>query len=324
MEPLRTTSVVIPGFSSYVIDEYGNVKSYRRKQNIPLKCGIDDTGYRRVKLIDDRGNVSSVRIHQLVARTFVPNPEDKKTVNHKDGDKLNNHFSNLEWCDQVDNVHHAYDFELRKNNVTFNVKVHSVLTGDTLHFRFLSDVCKEFDITQNKLMALARNFPHLILKRGDDGFIFEASIVEKGETFKPSYEVRIFDAVTKEETIVNSLRKASIKTGLGESTVRGLMASGKMSKGFMFKKGGDRSDFPFICPKEAARARKEFKAGRDASPKKVTVTILDSGEKLTFPSLRQMAIHFQMRDDVPKSRLCGKTSGSFIIPNIGEAKIARA
>jgi len=53
-------------------------------------------------------------VHALVLRTFVPNIENKPTVNHKDGNKKNNKLSNLEWATYSENNQHALDNNLRK------------------------------------------------------------------------------------------------------------------------------------------------------------------------------------------------------------------
>ena len=56
-------------------------------------------------------------MHRLVAETFIPNPKKLPQVNHLDGNTLNNHVSNLEWCDAYDNLMHAIRTGLRPVNV---------------------------------------------------------------------------------------------------------------------------------------------------------------------------------------------------------------
>lgn len=105
---------------------------------------INNRGYLYVKL----GNKTCM-VHRLVAEGFCDNPESKQYVNHLDGDKLNNHFSNLEWCTIAENNHHAritglhkqlrghkvkYKSPQHKANSLANLKDKTVLTDDQVRY----------------------------------------------------------------------------------------------------------------------------------------------------------------------------------------------
>lgn len=79
----------------YQITEKGEVWSVKRK--IFLKQQTDKDGYKRVSLYRQNG-YKMFFVHRLVALAFVPNPENKPTVNHLDEDKTNNHYTNLTWA----------------------------------------------------------------------------------------------------------------------------------------------------------------------------------------------------------------------------------
>ena len=110
----------IKGFESlYDITEFGDVfamertvesgknkkciRYYERKEK-PQR--FDKYGYKRVSL-SKNGTVKTISVHRLVAITFVEG-DSKLTVNHKDGNKLNNHYSNLEFISSSENVKHAH------------------------------------------------------------------------------------------------------------------------------------------------------------------------------------------------------------------------
>ena len=71
------------------------------------KPRITRLGYHVVVISRGRKKHHSLLVHRAVALAFVPNPDGKRFVNHKDGNKSNNHFSNLEWCTHGENIRHA-------------------------------------------------------------------------------------------------------------------------------------------------------------------------------------------------------------------------
>lgn len=111
----------IPGFDDmYEVSNKGRVRSYHaadgtggRRFNprvlTPVKNHIN---YLFVGLYDN-GEQKSKRINRLVAKAFLPNPKNKRFVNHKDGNKQNNEVTNLEWCTQSENELHAYKTGLK-------------------------------------------------------------------------------------------------------------------------------------------------------------------------------------------------------------------
>jgi hypothetical protein len=76
-------------------------------------------------------------VHLLVARTFIPNPKNKPQVNHKDGNKLNNNVSNLEWVTNAENVIHS---RITGLNVTPKGANHWSYRGKSPHAKITCDL----------------------------------------------------------------------------------------------------------------------------------------------------------------------------------------
>lgn len=95
------------GFDGYTVTENGEVCGPLGR---PIRFFKTAKGYMQQSI---RGK--TVRLHRAVATAFIPNPDNLPEVNHIDGNKLNNHVSNLEWTTHKRNMEHAYSTGLARN-----------------------------------------------------------------------------------------------------------------------------------------------------------------------------------------------------------------
>lgn len=98
--------------TNYCVTDDGKVFTYyptsRKNKYYEKKYQLSNRGYLRISMnIDKKCYMKS--IHRLVAESYIPNPNNLPEVNHKDGDKLNNNVSNLEWITKSNNIKHSYD-----------------------------------------------------------------------------------------------------------------------------------------------------------------------------------------------------------------------
>lgn len=93
------------GFDNYLCNEQGQIYSLISKKI--MKTHNDKDGYQQLRMTIKKGKAVTVKAHRLIAQTFLPNPENKPHINHKDGNKMNNAVSNLEWCTAKENNKHA-------------------------------------------------------------------------------------------------------------------------------------------------------------------------------------------------------------------------
>jgi hypothetical protein len=125
--------------SSHEVSNLGNIRSYRRKHNV--KFYPDKRGYLRFKI-----GTTTVKVHRIVAQTFIPNLENKPQVNHINANKIDNRVENLEWVTNKENMAHAVLAGIYTNNVgskNWLDKKRKILCFDTKDFQ------KEFESIQS-------------------------------------------------------------------------------------------------------------------------------------------------------------------------------
>jgi hypothetical protein len=121
---------IIEDFPNYEVSTFGNIKN--TTTNKILKPSLNSSGYNRCTLINNFKKTIST-IHRVVAETFIQNPENKPTVNHKDRNRINNKLENLEWATHLEqNLHKTKSTKIRghalkvlricnKTNVTLEI-----------------------------------------------------------------------------------------------------------------------------------------------------------------------------------------------------------
>lgn len=97
----------LKNYPAYLISEDGRVLNKQYMRELKGYSSLT-TGYIYITLRKG-GQTFKHPLHRLLALQFIPNPEGKPMVNHRDGCKLNNSLYNLEWVTNQENVQHAYD-----------------------------------------------------------------------------------------------------------------------------------------------------------------------------------------------------------------------
>lgn len=162
--------------SKYMITSDGLVLSIRNAGIKFIKGQIDKDGYLRVTLRLN-GKPRYLSVHRLIAEAFIPNPDNKPQVNHKDGVKSHNYVDNLEWATVKENIVHAWSHGLAKsklcedhpNSVYSNSQIHSVckyLVENKLTMKEISNIT---DVTYTVVKQI-RN--HIIWKHISDLYDF--------------------------------------------------------------------------------------------------------------------------------------------------------
>jgi len=99
----------IPNYENYAVSKCGKI--FNLNTGRQLREDIGNNGRARITVCKNN-KPKRFQVHRLIAELFIPNPLDKETVNHKDGNPLNNHVDNLEWNTRQENQRHAVENEL--------------------------------------------------------------------------------------------------------------------------------------------------------------------------------------------------------------------
>lgn len=189
----------------YFINEDGIIKNKNGKE-MKLKKNTR-SGYLECGLYHDKKYVYPT-IHRLVAQTFIPNPNNYPVVNHKDGNKMNNSVSNLEWCTYSENSIHAWKNSLKNSDSIDKAVEQYTMNGDFIK-RYKSSAEATRETGFSHIHCAARG-----TRKSAGGFIWKfvnpnLEIKDTGRE-KPVVQYNLQDGTTK---IYKSISEAARQTG---------------------------------------------------------------------------------------------------------------
>ena len=152
----------------YQISNYGRVKRLsKQKRNYNINTKKYDTiilpdkivtpqlnqyGYYRIGLTKN-GKRKCHSVHKLVAQAFIPNPENKPQINHKDENKQNNYVENLEWCTAKYNINYG-----TRNKRTGQKQMKPILCVETgVIYESLSEASKSMELSMGNISCVCRH-----------------------------------------------------------------------------------------------------------------------------------------------------------------------
>lgn len=148
-------------YPNYLISENGEV--FRKKDMKLIKTFLNKTtGYQHINLYKNK-KCKTFQLHRLVALNFIPNYENKKCVNHKDSNRLNNHVNNLEWVTHSENNKHAYSKGYKRppslgkfgiNNYKSKTVIGLSCNGDKIIFYSLGEATRNGFFESNIIKAI--------------------------------------------------------------------------------------------------------------------------------------------------------------------------
>lgn len=143
-------------YENFSITEHGEVKNL--STNHIYKTSYDIHGYCMVYLpMGKRGKVKAIRVHKAVAETYIPNPNNLPIVHHKDENKGNPDYTNLEWVTAKKNMEYHYN-ELKKETEYYNNR--KLSKDDIVKIKTLStqmsrrEIAKMFNVSKTTIINL--------------------------------------------------------------------------------------------------------------------------------------------------------------------------
>lgn len=207
--------IIIDGKETfYSVSNYGNVRN--DSKGTLLTGSIANNGYRMVHLryrID-----KNCSVHRLVMKAFLPcELMDDLQINHKDGNKLNNHLENLEWCTALQNIRHSFDAHLQSKEM-LPCHVYDLEGNYIESFINSLEAAKQYPVTQSSInRCLREEYQHC------KQWQFKTYKKEKIDPWyfnnRKEKRVYLYDINGELITIYPSQKEAAYKLGVNPKTI---------------------------------------------------------------------------------------------------------
>ena len=194
------------GYRYYATDD-GHIYSQHLQRNISEY--FDKDGYKKVRLSNGDGSRKVFSVHRLILETFDPNPHSSELqVNHKDGDKINNRLSNLQWATCKENINHAYNLGLYHNVGDNNNGDHKLCTSQVLeiidlllaHELTIQQIANKFQVSKYAIECIKykKTWKHLTKNTN----FYEGSTTSHNDVNCKQMTIEMEDSSNEDEEIV--------------------------------------------------------------------------------------------------------------------------
>lgn len=140
----------------YIVTPYGEIYSIHFHRF--LKKKTDRYGYSIVALTKN-GKTQHIPVHRLVAKAYVPNPLGKPCVNHIDEDKLNNHYTNLEWVTAAENDNFGTRSKRMAQSKSKKPVICLLPDGTVIHYSGVKDASRKTGIAHSLISRYCQGKP---------------------------------------------------------------------------------------------------------------------------------------------------------------------
>ena len=238
----------------YQVSNLGRVRSVDR--TITRKDGVtvnvkgrvlstppNQDGYPHVNLHKD-GQGNSQKVHRLVAKAFIPNPQKNKEINHIDENKANNDIENLEWCTRKHNMNHGTIIErvqshpsiikAREESKKAVIGVH-IKTGDEVHFESVNEADRS-GFPRRNVFSVIHGYDKSC--RGYVWF-YESEYTEELKNERLKYfkvKIKQLDDAGNVLNEFYNMTEASEVIGIHASNISRAVSTGRRSGGYYWKK----------------------------------------------------------------------------------------